>query len=75
MNIIDTVRDKIYCLQNELNFTHKFCKAAIIPSDIPVKGANKDRIQYQIVYVTEIDQEEKSRAAKKKEIASRILAD
>ena len=53
INIIDTVRDKIYCLYEEKNYKHKFRKATIIPRDFQVKGAAKDQIQYQLVYVTE----------------------
>ena len=53
INVIDIVREKIYCLYQERNYTHKFRKAASIPQNTLVRGAQRDHIQYQLVYVTE----------------------
>ena len=55
INVVDIVREKIYCLYQEKNNTHKFRKATIIPRDLLVKGAHRDRIQYQLVYATETE--------------------
>ena len=52
INIIDTVKEKIYCLAEEPNYKHKFRKAAVIPKDIDFAfGSFKDKVNYQIIYV------------------------
>ena len=54
INIIDIVKDKVYCLRVEENYRFMNRKTCVIPRDIPLTiGHLKDRIRYQIIYVTE----------------------
>ena len=54
INIIDTVKEKMYCLQVDQNYRYKFRKTVCIPRSIPyVNGVVRDMIQYQVLYVSE----------------------
>ena len=53
INIVDTVKEKVYCLQQEPNYKFKYRKTVVMPRDIAItNGVAKDHIHYQIVYVT-----------------------
>ena len=54
LNIIDTIKDKVYCLYQERNYLNKLSKVTIMARDFNIKGTyNKDKIQFQLVIVTE----------------------
>ena len=74
INIVDTNRNKIYCLALEPNCLSKFRKTSIVSTDIELSVMPKDSVEFQVIYVTpfisteaekEEREEEKKRMLKK----------
>ena len=53
INLIDTTRERAYCLYKVKNYCNKLRKTTIVPRDLIVKGVYNDRIQFQLVFIVE----------------------
>ena len=68
INIVDTSRNKIYCLALEPNCLSKNRKTSVVSTDIQLSVMPKDSVEFQVIYVTPFKSTEEEKDMEKKDL-------